>query len=80
VYSNSDESGIPFERPTEFEGRRIEDVTQEGRRRFRRPGGTRRLSVPSACPKNRTRSCSGGDAPVKTAALACSTRRTANPR
>ena len=29
VYSNSDESGIPFERPTEFEGRRIEDVTQE---------------------------------------------------
>jgi len=29
VYSNSDESGIPFERPTEFEGRRIEDVTPE---------------------------------------------------
>jgi len=29
VYTNSDESGIPFEKPTEFEGRRIEDVTQE---------------------------------------------------
>jgi hypothetical protein len=29
VYSNSDESGIPFERPAEFEGRRIEDVTPD---------------------------------------------------
>jgi hypothetical protein len=27
VYSNSDESGIPFERPAQFEGRRLEDVT-----------------------------------------------------
>ena len=27
IYSNSDESGIPFERPARFEGRRIEDVT-----------------------------------------------------
>ena len=26
-YTNSDESGIPFERPEEFAGRRIEDVT-----------------------------------------------------
>jgi hypothetical protein len=28
VFTNSDESGIPFERPDEFAGRRIEDVTQ----------------------------------------------------
>ena len=27
VYTNSDESGIPFERPAEFEGRRLEDIT-----------------------------------------------------
>jgi hypothetical protein len=28
VYTNSDESGIPFEKPTEFIGRRIEDITE----------------------------------------------------
>lgn len=27
IYSNSDESGIPFERPARFEGRRLEDIT-----------------------------------------------------
>jgi hypothetical protein len=27
VYTNSDESGIPFERPAQFEGRRLEDIT-----------------------------------------------------
>jgi hypothetical protein len=27
VYSNDDETGIPFERPAQFEGRRIEDIT-----------------------------------------------------
>jgi hypothetical protein len=27
VFTNSDESGIPFERPAEFEGRRMEDIT-----------------------------------------------------
>jgi hypothetical protein len=27
VFTNSDESGIPFERPTQFEGRKVEDVT-----------------------------------------------------
>ena len=27
VYTNSDESGIPFERPADFEGRRLEDIT-----------------------------------------------------
>ena len=27
VYSNDDETGIPFERPAEFAGRRIEDIT-----------------------------------------------------
>jgi hypothetical protein len=29
IYTNSDESGIPFEKPVEFEGRRLEDVTPE---------------------------------------------------
>src|SRR4051812_14481607 len=29
AYTNSDESGIPFERPAQFEGRRLEDLTQE---------------------------------------------------
>src|SRR4051794_31460592 len=29
VYSNSDESGIPFEKPTEFVGRRLEDISAE---------------------------------------------------
>ena len=28
VYSNDDETGIPFERPAQFEGRRIEDITR----------------------------------------------------
>ena len=27
MFTNSDESGIPFEKPAEFEGRRLEDVT-----------------------------------------------------
>jgi hypothetical protein len=27
VFTNSDESGIPFERPAQFDGRRVEDVT-----------------------------------------------------
>jgi hypothetical protein len=29
TYTNSDESGIPMERPKEFEGRRLQDVSQE---------------------------------------------------
>ena len=29
VYTNSDENGIPFERPAEFEGRRLQDITNE---------------------------------------------------
>ena len=29
IYSNSDESGIPFERPARFEGRRNEDLTSQ---------------------------------------------------
>jgi hypothetical protein len=35
VYSNSDESGIPFERPAQFEGRRLEDVTPAELERLR---------------------------------------------
>jgi hypothetical protein len=29
VYSNDDETGVPFERPAQFEGRRIEDITAQ---------------------------------------------------
>jgi hypothetical protein len=29
AYTNSDESGIPFERPTQFEGKRLEDIKPE---------------------------------------------------
>ena len=29
VYSNDDETGVPFERPAQFEGRRLEDVKPE---------------------------------------------------
>ncbi len=29
VYTNSDEAGIPFERPAEFEGRRLQDISGE---------------------------------------------------
>jgi hypothetical protein len=29
VYTNNDESGIPFERPAQFDGRRLEDFTPE---------------------------------------------------
>jgi hypothetical protein len=29
VYTNSDEAGTPFERPAEFDGRRLEDITAE---------------------------------------------------
>ncbi len=29
IYSNSDESGIPFERPARFDGRRLEDITPQ---------------------------------------------------
>ena len=29
VYSNDDETGVPFERPAQFEGRRLEDISAE---------------------------------------------------
>ena len=29
VYTNDDETGVPFERPSEFEGKKIEDITPE---------------------------------------------------
>src|SRR3977135_3788925 len=29
VYSNDDETGVPFERPAQFEGRRLEDIKPE---------------------------------------------------
>jgi hypothetical protein len=49
VYSNSDESGIPFERPAEFEGRRLEDISakelEELRTARRGETATRSLAV-----------------------------------
>jgi hypothetical protein len=35
VYTNNDESLIPFERPAQFEGRRLEDITPEELERLR---------------------------------------------
>ena len=29
VYTNDDETGVPFERPAEFDGRKLEDITPE---------------------------------------------------
>ena len=29
VYTNDDETGVPFERPAQFEGRRLEDITPQ---------------------------------------------------
>jgi hypothetical protein len=36
VYSNSDEAGIPFEKPAQFEGRRLEDITDAELNELRR--------------------------------------------
>jgi len=36
VYSNSDEANIPFERPAQFEGRRLEDITEAELSQLRR--------------------------------------------
>src|SRR6185503_12215059 len=29
VYTNNDESGIPFERPAQFEGKRLSDISED---------------------------------------------------
>ena len=61
VFTNSDESGIPFEKPAEFEGRRLEDMTAaelaEDSAGAARPDAR---PVRSDCRTIRTRSCSGG--------------------
>src|SRR5262245_55362320 len=47
IYTNTDEWGIPFERPPEFEGRRLESVTVQELvklRQTRRDGWLERLS------------------------------------
>ena len=69
VYSNSDEAGIPFEKPSQFEGRR---------------GRTRRSNAPSA-PRTTLRgtlSCSGGRPSMRPTAAHgwSSTRRTDGSR
>jgi hypothetical protein len=62
VYSNDDETGIPFERPAEFAGRRIEDITpaELAEANKRRTGqfnaGSRGRNSPAACARQRTSS------------------------
>jgi hypothetical protein len=55
IYSNSDESGIPFERPAQFEGRRLEDVTATELEQLRvaRRGATAANSVAEDRPVDR---------------------------
>ncbi len=55
IYSNSDESGIPFERPAQFEGRRLEDVTPAELEtlRVQRRGNTAANSVAEDRPVDR---------------------------
>ncbi len=38
VFSNADEYSLPFEQPQEFDGRRLEDVTQKELAEIRIPG------------------------------------------
>jgi hypothetical protein len=45
IYTNNDENGIPFERPDEFEGRRLEDVTIDELQRLREQREVRRVEV-----------------------------------
>jgi hypothetical protein len=45
IYTNNDENGIPFERPDEFEGRRLEDVTPAELARLREERESRRVEV-----------------------------------
>ena len=55
IYSNSDESGIPFERPAQFEGRRLEDITAKELEDLRvaRRGNTAANSVAEDRPVDR---------------------------
>ena len=55
IYSNSDESGIPFERPARFEGRRLEDITATELEELRvaRRGATAENSVAEDRPVDR---------------------------
>jgi hypothetical protein len=55
IYSNSDESGIPFERPAQFEGRRLEDITAKELEDLRvaRRGATASNSVAEDRPVDR---------------------------
>lgn len=45
VYTNNDENGIPFERPDEFAGRRLEDVTIDELNRLREQREQRRVQA-----------------------------------
>jgi hypothetical protein len=45
IFTNNDENGIPFERPDEFEGRSLADVTPAELARLREQRETRRVEV-----------------------------------
>jgi len=45
VYTNNDESGIPFERPAEFEGRRLGDITEAELEQLRAERAERALEI-----------------------------------
>jgi hypothetical protein len=45
VFTNNDENGIPFERPDEFAGRRLEDISPAELARLRQERETRRVEV-----------------------------------
>ena len=64
AYTNSDESGIPFERPAQFEGKRLEDLTPKNWRHRQAAAGAdpssarrrsaRSLARPARCIGSRT--------------------------
>ena len=52
-YTNTDESGTPFERPAEFEGKRVEDVTAaELARAFQQRNDIRAEHAAKCCSSN----------------------------
>ena len=59
IYSNSDESGIPLERPAQFEGRRLEDVTAKELEELR---VARRNATAAATPSIGPSSCTSSSA------------------
>ena len=60
VFTNSDESGIPFEKPAEFEGRRLEDVTAAELATIQQARRDQTLDLAVRLSDDPNPSCSGG--------------------